>query len=56
MYMCTYIYIFGSFCYLPETNTTLSINYISVRNKRDSGKEELGTKYAQFFSGFFNKW
>ena len=58
-YICicvyTYTYIFGSFCCLPETNTTLSINYISVKNK-DSGREELGTEYAQFFSGFFNKW
>ena len=41
-----YTYVFGSFCCLPETNITLSINYTSVKNKRDSGREELGTEYA----------
>ena len=41
--MYTYIYITGSLCYTPETNTILQINYTSMKKKNIAlcGKKDL---------------
>lgn len=57
MYMCIYIYIYIDYLavYLRLIQHCQSTS-TSVKNKRDSGREELGLSMHKFFSGFFNKW
>ena len=33
IYIYIYIYIYESLCYTPETNSTLQINYTSIKKK-----------------------
>ena len=34
IYLVIYTYVYESFCCIPETNTTLQINYTSIKKKR----------------------
>ena len=54
--MNIYICKTKSFCYTPEINTTLYINYTSIKTKKDNPGKSRGGKRSQFPSFLNTFW